>query len=189
MFVRDVQDAFATLVGNVGGRWVEQRVNIGDARVVGLEFDVKGGAQWIGLGREWNLSAHATLLHSRMTSGINQGERIPGQPRYTANLNLNRPIRRGGGVFGGGTLTFTGPADLNTAPGVTGRDASRVTLDLHIGQLIRGFGYWRVGVQNIGDAPYRRERRSVDPVSGVATTSSSELTLTPRVYLTYGASF
>ncbi|HYF21056.1 MAG TPA: TonB-dependent receptor [Ramlibacter sp.] len=187
VFLRDVQDAFATLVTNAGGRWVEQRVNIGDARVLGLEFDVKGSGQWLGLGRAWNLSSHATLLHSRMTSGVNRGERIPGQPRYTANLNLNRPIPRGGGLFGGGTLTLTGPADLNTAPGLTGRDASRVTLDLHVGQLIRGFGYWRVGVQNVGDAPYRRERRSVDPTTGGATLSSSELTLRPRVYVTYGA--
>ena len=188
LFVREVRDAIAPLVALAGGRWVEQRVNIGDARVWGLEFDAKTGLQWLGLSREWTLAANASLLQSRMTSGVNLGERIPGQPRYTASVTAARPIRRSGGLYGGGTLTVTGASDLNTSPGRTGRDAARAALDLYVGQVIRGLGYWRVGVFNIGDAPFRRERRSVDP-SGATTLSTSEMTLTPRVYLTIGTQF
>jgi hypothetical protein len=123
-----------------------------------------------------------------MTSGVNRGERIPGQPRYTASLTAAGPIRRTGGLFGGGTLSVTGASDLNTSPGRTGRDSARTTLDLYVGSVVRGLGYWRVGIFNIGDAPFRRERRSLEPY-GATTVSVSEMTLTPRVYLTVGTQF
>jgi outer membrane receptor for ferrienterochelin and colicins len=189
LFIREVSDAIAPVSAlNAAGRWVEQRINAGDARVWGIELDAKTGLTWAGLGRDWTLSANASLLQSRMTSGVNAGNRIPGQARYTANVTVAKPMRRTGGFFGGGTLTLTGPADLDSSPGVSGREASRTTLDVYIGSLVRGLGYWRVGIFNITDSSYRRSRTYVDAAGGQGT-SASRLTLTPRVYLTVGTQF
>lgn len=189
VFVREVSDAIAPVAAmNAAGRWVEQRINAGDARVWGIELDAKTGLAWAGLGRDWTLSANASLLQSRMTSGVNAGHRIPGQARYTANVTVAKPIRRTGGFFGGGTLTLTGPADLDSSPGVSGRDAARATLDVYVGNLIRGLGYWRLGIFNISDSSYRRSRTYVDAAGGQGL-STSRLTLTPRVYMTVGTQF
>ncbi|MBA2676576.1 TonB-dependent receptor [Ramlibacter sp.] len=188
LFVRRTRDTIAPLTQLVGERWTEQRVNIGDATVWGLEVDAKSGLAWLGLARDWTLSANASLLQSRMTSGINRGSRIPGQARYTANLTIAKPVPRGGGLFGGGTLSLTGPAELHSSPQVTGRDRARTTLDVYLGGLVRGWGYWRVGVYNIGDAPFRRERRYVDSAGGTLGIES-RMTLTPRVYLAIGTQF
>ncbi|MEO5670951.1 MAG: TonB-dependent receptor [Ramlibacter sp.] len=189
LFVRRVHDAIGPLVTQVaGGRWLEQRSNVGDATVWGLEFDARTNLGMLGLPRDWSLNTNFSLLNSRMTSGPNTGQRIPGQPRYTASLNVAKPIRRTGGLFGGFTLNVNGAADLVTAPGRTGRDAARVALDVHLGGVMRGLGYWRIGLQNITDAPYRRQRRYEDPVAGT-TTSQGELYLTPRAYLTVGTQF
>lgn len=188
LFMRRVHDAIGTLVSQAAGRWVEQRANVGDAMVTGLEFDARTGLAWIGLPRDWTLNANFSLLHSRMTSGPNEGQRIPGQPRYTGSVNVAKPIRRSGGLFGGFTVNVTGAADLNTSPGRTGRDRPRATLDVHLGGVVAGLGYWRVGLQNVTDAPYRRTRRYDDPAAGT-TTSEGELLLTPRAYLTVGTQF
>ncbi|RYY52286.1 MAG: TonB-dependent receptor, partial [Comamonadaceae bacterium] len=64
LFVRRTSDTIANSVRQVGGRWVEQRVNIGDATVWGLELDAKTGLAWAGLGRDWTVSANASLLQS-----------------------------------------------------------------------------------------------------------------------------
>ncbi|WP_158289978.1 TonB-dependent siderophore receptor [Ramlibacter sp. WS9] len=189
LFVRRVSDAIGPLVTQqVGGRWLEQRSNVGDATVWGLEFDARTHLGVLGLPRDWTLNTNLSLLNSRMTSGPNTGQRIPGQPRYTASLNVAKPIRRTGGLFGGFTLNVNGAADLMTAPGRTGRDRARTTLDVHLGGVVAGLGYWRIGLQNITDAPYRRMRRYEDPAAGT-TTSQGELYLTPRAYLTVGTQF
>ena len=188
LFVRRTEDTIAPTLTLAGGRWVEQRVNIGDALVWGLELDAKTGLAWLGLASDWTLSANASLLQSRMTSGINRGERIPGQARYTASMTVAKPVRRSGGLFGGATLALTGPADLNTAPGFTGRDGARAMLDLYIGNVVRGLGYWRVGVFNVGDALHERQRSYVD-ASGAARQADSRMRLTPRLYLTVGTQF
>ena len=188
LFVRRVSDAIGPLVTQVGDRWLEQRANAGDATVWGLELDARTGLARLGLPRDWTLSANMSLLQSRMTSGPNQGERIPGQPRYSASFNLAKPIRRSGGLFGGVTLNMTGAADLNTSPGRTGRDRARALLDTHLGAVVAGLGYWRVGLQNIGDAKYARDRRSVDPAGNIVS-SSGALTFSPRAYLAVGTQF
>lgn len=188
LFVRQMKDTLASVTTQTGGRWVEQRNNVGDATVWGLEADVKTGMTWAGLGRDWTLSANASVLQSRMGRGINQGERIPGQARYLANATIAKPVRRTGGWFGGATLSITGPADRNTSPGITGRDAARAALDVYAGSVVPGWGYWRVGIFNIGDAPYDRVRNYVDG-TGNQVQNQSSMRLTPRVYLTVGTQF
>ncbi len=188
LFVRQLSHTIAQVTSLVGARWVEQRSNVGDATVWGLEADAKTGLTWAGLGRDWTLSANASLLQSRMTGGPTEGSRIPGQARYLASVTVAKPLRRSGGLFGGATVSLTGPAQLNTSPGITGRTQARASLDVYIGSVVPGWGYWRVGVFNIGDAPFDRER-SYAGTAGSTLQSDSRMTLTPRVYLTVGTQF
>lgn len=189
LFVRQLKDTLAQVTTLSGGRWVQQRNNVGDATVWGLELDAKTGMTWAGLGRDWTLATNASLLQSRMGSNsINAGQRIPGQSRYIANATVAKPLRRTGGLFGGATLSVHGPAERNTSPGITGSDKARVTLDFYFGSVVQGLGYWRVGIYNIGDAAYRRQRSYVD-TAGAPVMNFTDMTLTPRVYLTIGTQF
>jgi outer membrane receptor for ferrienterochelin and colicins len=187
LFVRRLHDTIATVTTLDAGRWTERRGNVGRAIVWGLEVDAKTGLAWLGLGADWTLSANASLLQSRMLDGVDAGSRIPGQARYTASASIAKPVPRAGGLFGGATLTLTGPAQLNSAP-ASGRTAARTSLDVYLGALVRGWGYWRVGVFNIGDAPFERTRQFVDG-AGNGVETRSRMTLTPRVYLTVGTQF
>ena len=56
-----------------------------------------------------------------------------------------------------------------------------------LGQLVRGLGYWRLGVFNVGDAHFRRDR--VDASGAVPLISRSSMQWTPRAYLTVGTQF
>ena len=105
-FVRSLSNTLATIVTPVNGRWVQQRSNVGDASVWGLELDAKTGLSGLGLARDWTLSSNASLLQSRMRDGPDAGSRIPGQARYTASVNIAKPLRRSGGLFGGATLHY-----------------------------------------------------------------------------------
>lgn len=187
LFVRRVDDVLAVAVRQVDGRWIATRDNVGDATVWGIEGDLKSGLTWAGLGSEWTLSVNGSLLQSRMTSGPDRGARIPGQARYLATVTVARPVRPAGGWYGGATLTLTGPSQLK-ATGTSGHERSRITLDVHVGSVVRGWGYWRLGVFNVGDAPYRRERQYQDAQRGDVA-ESSRMTLTPRIYMTVGTRF
>lgn len=187
LFVRRLHNTIATVTTLDAGRWTERRGNVGRAVVWGLEADAKTGLTWLGLGADWTLSANASLLQSRMLDGADAGSRIPGQARYTASASIAKPVPRAGGLFGGATLLLTGPAQLNSAP-ASGRSAARAALDVYLGGLVRGWGYWRVGVFNIGDAPFERTRQFVDG-AGNGVETRSRMTLTPRVYLTVGTQF
>jgi outer membrane receptor for ferrienterochelin and colicin len=187
LFVRRMSDVLAPTLTLNGTRWVEQRANVGDALVWGLEADARTGLAWLGLGRDWTLSANASLLQSRMTSGLNEGRRIPGQARYVATLTAAKPMPRGGGWYGGTTLTLTGRADQDMNAALTGQNRASAMLDFYVGQLLRGLGYWRLGVYNVGDAHFRRDR--VDASGAVPVVSRSSMQWTPRAYLTVGTQF
>lgn len=187
LFVRRMSDVLAPSLERTGDRWVEQRANVGDALVWGLEADVRTGLAWLGLGRDWTLSANASLLQSRMTSGPNEGRRIPGQARYVATLTAAKPMPRAGGWYGGATLSMTGRADQDINATLTGHNRASAMLDFYVGQLVRGLGYWRLGAYNVGDANFRRER--VDASGSVPLLSRSSMQWTPRVYLTVGTQF
>lgn len=187
LFARSVSAVLAPVLQLEGGRWVEQRSNVGDAMVWGLEADARTGLGWLGLASDWTLSANASLLQSRMTSGRNEGHRIPGQARYVVTLTAAKPMPRGGGWYGGATLSMTGAADQTVDPVLTGRNRAHAMLDLYVGQLVRGLGYWRLGIFNIGDERFRRER--LDASGPVSLLSTSSMKLTPRVYLTVGTQF
>ena len=92
------------------------------------------------------------------------------------------------GWYGGSALSLTGPADLNSAPGSSGRDRASLSLDAHIGQVVADMGYWRLTVYNLSTARRVRERSDTDAFGRVYTEQSS-LRWTPRIFLTLGTRF
>lgn len=192
LFVRQVKDVIARRVSDNGtGLWTQRAENVGNALVWGLETDVKTRfdlpARW-GWGTDWNLSGTASLLQSRMTRGDSIGQRIPGQARYLMNVNLAKPMPQASGWFGGGTLSFTGAADLNTSPTAGGRELAYNSVDLYLGQVVSGWGYWRLTVYNLTNSRRARERVDVD-ASGRQFSEQSALLWSPRVFLTVGTRF
>ncbi len=185
LFARLTDDVLATQVSEDAGRWTERRENIGRARLLGLEADVKrpiSAPAW----RGWMLSAAATVTDSQLTSGPREGQAIPGQARYTGSLSLAKPMRRGAGAFGGLSLNLTGPASLGTSV-ATGREQARTTLDVHVGQSVNRQVSWRVGVYNLGDAPQRRQRQYTSGAQSLSELSST--TYGPRIFASVGLQF
>jgi len=196
LFVRQQSNVIGRSLFFAGGRWVEQPANIGSATVWGLETDMRASLTVLGLPRDWRdwtISANATLLNSRFNDGTVAGQRIPGQARYVANLNIAKPARQSGGWYGGGALQMIGAADFNTAgtPGVTvtGRQRAHAQLDLYIGDVVPKVGFWRLNAYNVFDFRQERGRTVTDTLNGTATTESFERRLTPRVFLTVGTRF
>ncbi len=183
LFMRQTDDVIATQTFEQAGRWVDQRQNIGSARTVGLEGDLKRPLAASGWGRDWMLNINATVLQSRMMDGAREGMAIPGQANYTASLSAARPMRRSGGTFGGLAANFTGPASLST-PTVSGRESSRVTFDAHIGHSVPRVGFWRVGIYNLGDAPVQRSRSYASGGAGI--TDQTRTFYAPRIYASVG---
>ena len=70
---------------------------------------------------------------------------------------------------------------------LTGQNRASAMLDFYVGQLVRGLGYWRLGVYNVGDAHFRRDR--VDASGAAPVVSRSSMQWTPRAYLTVGTQF
>lgn len=189
LFMRQTDDVLATQVfredpNNANSPWVEQRQNIGSARTVGLEGDLKRPLGDSGWARDWTLTANVTVLRSRMTDGPREGLAITGQPTYTASLGVNRPMRRTGGTFGGVSASFNGPASLAT-PTIGGRERSRMTLDLHVGHSVPRVGFWRIGLYNVGDAPVSRIRSYQD--GGQTLADRTRTFYAPRIYASVGA--
>jgi outer membrane receptor for ferrienterochelin and colicins len=187
VFVRQLSDVIATTTTLVSGRWVAQSSNVGNATVWGVEADAKTGLTALGLGSDWTLSTNASILQSRMTAGDTVGSRIPGQARYLVNINAAKPLRRTGGWFGGVSMSMVGVADLDTSAGVGGTDRARRTMDIYIGNVLPKLGYWRLGIFNIGDAKYVKDRNYTS--GSTAYQDNSVLNFTPRIYLTVGTQF
>jgi outer membrane receptor for ferrienterochelin and colicins len=188
VFVRSLTDAMGISTSLIDERWTVQRKNVGNANVWGVEADVKTGLAWLGLGSDWSLAANASLLQSTLTSGENQGSRIPGQAHYIMNVNIAKPLRRTGGWYGGTSLSITGPAQQNTSPNIFGSDHARALLDIYFGSVIPNLGYWRFGVYNVGNAKFNRDRNYQNS-NGVLLTENSTMKLTPRIYLAVGTQF
>jgi outer membrane receptor for ferrienterochelin and colicin len=184
LFMRRTGDVIATELFEQAGLWVAQRQNIGSARTVGLEGDLKRPLASGGWGRDWMLTANATVLQSRMSDGPREGMAIPGQPSYTISLGAAKPMRRTGGTFGGLSASLNGPASLST-PTLSGRERARITLDAHVGHSVPRKGFWRVGIYNLGDAPVERSRSYQD--AGASIRERSKTYYAPRIFASIGA--
>ncbi len=192
LFVREQRDVIAPRLGVESGRWTARPDNVGDARVWGVESDVRTDLRWVGLAPDWTLSATANVFLSRMLDGDIAGQRIPGQARYVSTLNVAKPLKVSGGWYGGATLALTGAADLDL-PGadglrVSGRQRSYQQLDLYIGSVLPNLGFWRINVYNITD--FRRDTaRRVTDAGGQTWQDGAVAVLTPRIFLTVGTRF
>lgn len=192
VFVRQLSDVITRpIVQDATGVWVQQAVNMGHARAWGVEADIKHTVDWpsqLGLGRGWNLSANGTVLQSRLLDGPAAGERIPGQARYVANLNLAKPMPRAAGWYGGFTLNLNGAADNNSSATARGRSSAYAGLDVNVGQLIPGVGYWRLMVQNLTNTQRVNLRNDVTN-AGLAYVDQSTLLTGRRIFLALGTRF
>jgi outer membrane receptor for ferrienterochelin and colicins len=192
VFLREQRDVLARRVYLASnGRWEEQPDNVGSATVWGIETDIRTNLVWAGLGPDWSLSANASLLQSKMRDGPAAGERIPGQARYLANVNLAKPLKITGGWYGGTTVAIHGSSDQagsTAAYHAAGRQGSHAQLDVFIGSVIPAIGFWRLNVYNITNYKQSRQRTVTD-ANGISYSESTARRLTPRVFLTFGTRF
>jgi outer membrane receptor for ferrienterochelin and colicins len=191
LFIRRSNDVLARqLTQDAGNRWVSTAQNMGTANVWGLETDFKREVSWptdLGLGRGWNVNLNASALQSRLIGGPTPGARIPGQARYLATLSLQRPMQRAG-WFGGVNLSLTGSSDLVTSANSNGRQDATHSLDVFVGQVVPGYGFWRLGVFNLTNAKSNRTLVNRDN-AGNTITDASGTTTTPRILLAFGTRF
>lgn len=192
IFVRHQKDVVARTLGIVRGRWTEHPENVGSAAIWGLEADYRADLRWLGLPPDWMFSGSLSVLDSRMLSGEKVGSRLVGQARYVSSLSVNRPMKLTGGGFGGATLSLVGRADLDQ-PGdrsieVSGFDRSRAQLDVFVGGVATSWGFWRLNLYNVTDAP-RDTRRSIVDGNGLSASNRTVLSFSPRVFLTIGTRF
>lgn len=198
LFTRHITDVIARRVSlsvaatdTSAAQWAQRPENVGNATVWGLEADAKSPIAWpsaLGLGRDWNLSANASLLQSRLSNGPSAGQRIPGQARYLLNVNLATPQPQKAGWYGGTGLSVQGAADQNTSPTATGREAAYATVDAYVGQVVSSWGYWRLQVYNLTNSRRDRARQDLD-TSGRSYMEQTSLRWTPRLFLTVGMRF
>jgi outer membrane receptor for ferrienterochelin and colicins len=139
------------------GRWIQQPINGIDANTWGLEADIRTSLKMIGL-ETWQMNATATYLDSKVDLGSTKSGRIPGQPHYTVNINVNRPFPRSGGWLGGFTLNLTGASDLSDTATSSGRARSVTRLDGRVGYLFAGIGVLQLAVNNITNQGRERVR-------------------------------
>lgn len=184
LFVRAIDDLIIRRTTEVNGRWQVRPENLGRALVWGLEGDLKTDLAALGAPL-WNLSVNGSLLKSRLQDDLGYSGRIPGQAHYLLTMNLARPMPRGGGFFGGGSISLTGASDIGSNTSTRGREHAYVSLDAFIGQLVPGLGYWRLGVSNLTNARKNRERVDVDALGATRAESSVERYQT-RVFLSVG---
>jgi outer membrane receptor for ferrienterochelin and colicins len=78
---------------------------------------------------------------------------------------------------------------LDTSPGVSGSDRARRSFDMYVGSVYPKLGYWRLGIYNIGNAKYIKDRYYASASGTTAYQDSSVLSFTPRVYVTVGTQF
>ncbi len=142
-------------------RWVARPQNIGAADAAGLEFEAKARASdlWA-TSLPLSLRANASLMWSRVNQVPGPNNRLEGQPRYTANLGADLPLR-GTPLTLGGSWNYTPSFEVQQIDNQRYRQGVKSVLD--------GYALWRFS----GDASARLTlsnalARQYD--SGLATT-------------------
>jgi outer membrane receptor for ferrienterochelin and colicins len=192
LFMRDQKDVIArSLVLQQNGRWADLANNVGDAIVWGIESDIR--TPLAVLGPQWNFTANATLQQSKMRNGASQGERIPGQAKYTANISINKPLRVSGGWYGGATASLVGASDYNFGSGsvisTQGHQRAHQQLDFFFGSVLPNLGFWRLNVINATDYSQHRTRVVTNSASGDVYSETLNRRFLPKIFLTIGTRF
>ncbi len=143
------------------GRWVQKPINGVESDAWGLEADIRTPLKAIGLDT-WQMNATASYLASKVDFGYGKSGRIPGQPHYSLNININKPFPRGGGWLGGFTFNASGASDLADTATSSGRAKAVIRLDARIGYLFQGLGVLQLGINNITNQNRERTRTDND---------------------------
>ncbi len=175
-FLRNGKDPVVRPTLFTNGRWVQQPVNGVDSKAWGIESDIRAPLTPLGL-QGFFVNASASWLASKVDfgtalSGANANGRIPGQPHYTVNINVNKPFPRTGGWFGGAIVNLTGASDLADTGSSSGRARSIARLDLRGGYVFAGIGMVQIGVNNVSNTDRNRVRYDVDNTLGSLRTES-----------------
>jgi outer membrane receptor for ferrienterochelin and colicins len=175
-FLRNGKDPVIRPTVFTNGRWVQQPINGIDSKAWGLESDVRAPLAPIGL-QGFFVNASASWLASKVdfgpaATGANADGRIPGQPHYTVNININKPMPRTGGWFGGAIVNLTGASDLADTGSSSGRTRSIARLDLRAGYVFAGIGMLQVGVNNVTNTDRNRVRFDVANTVGSLRTET-----------------
>jgi outer membrane receptor for ferrienterochelin and colicins len=170
-FFRQSKDPVIRPTLLVAGRWVSQPINGVSSRAWGLETDLRAPLAPYGL-TGFFVNASASWLASKVDLGNSLSGRIPGQPHYTVNININKPFPRTGGWFGGAIVNLSGATDLADTATSSGRSRSIARLDLRAGYLFAGLGLLQIGVNNVTNQARERVRFDVDPLASSLRTES-----------------
>ncbi len=175
-FLRHGKDPVIRPTVFVNERWIQQPVNGVESNAWGIETDIRAPLAPLGL-QGFFVNASASWLASKVDfgstlSGANANGRIPGQPHYTVNININKPFPRTGGWFGGVIVNLTGASDLADTGSSSGRARSIARLDLRGGYVFAGIGMLQIGVNNATNNDRNRVRFDVDPLLGTLRTES-----------------
>ncbi len=174
LFIRNLKDPIIRPTFFSNGRWVQRPDNGLAGHAWGIESDLRAPLAPLGL-VGWNAIINLSWLASKidlanngaMGAATTTRGRIPGQPHYIANLNINKPAnQRAGGWFGGAIINLTGASDLADSATGSGRAKSVARLDLNIGYVIQPFGMLRLGINNVTNVSRDRVRYDLDPVTG-----------------------
>lgn len=170
-FLRQSKDPVIRPTVFTAGRWLQQPVNGISSRAWGIETDLRAPLAPYGLAGFF-VNASASWLASNVDLGNNLSGRIPGQPHYTVNININKPFPRTGGWFGGAIVNLTGATDLADTATSSGRSRSVARLDLRAGYVFAGIGLLQIGVNNVTNQARDRVRFDLDPVASSLRTES-----------------
>ena len=120
-------------------RWVARPENIGQADAAGLELEAKGRASdlWA-TDLPLTLRANFSLMWSRVNQVAGPNNRLEGQPRYTANLGGDWPLR--------GTPLTLG-ASLNYTPAFEVQQIDAQLYRQGIKSVLDAYALWRFGTE------------------------------------------
>lgn len=173
LFHKRIRDVTVVDVAQRDGVWSATPVNRGDATVRGIEFEGKAtrGAlsARVNLARNW----------SRLDGVPGPGNRLPGQPAYSANLGLDLT-----GIAGrldlGGTHAWRGKAASRTGALFHEEDGSRRQLDLYALFRHDARSRLRLTVSDLLRGDYR-ELRAFDGARPLARTTHFQAHATWRL--------
>ncbi len=119
LFWRDIDDVFRNLTefqaGVGGGRWLNQPINNGKARTVGLEFEAKFGLQQFD--KDWpkvDLRTNLAVYNSRVNNIPGPNNRLEQQAPAVANIGADWNVK-GMPLQIGGNLNVSTGGEVRTA--------------------------------------------------------------------------
>ena len=173
-FYRDIADKIEKRTALEGTRFVERPLNVGDARMWGIELDARAQMDVIGL-PQLMLRANATRLYSELDdSATGRATRVKDQPPYVYNLGFDYYLTNWDASVGG-NYNYT-PRFLKDPASTTNSDyeAEQKLLDFYLYKRIaRQFGL-RLTATNLLDMKKDKDKFAVDAAGNLTVTREIE---------------